>query len=84
MIFGLFFHQDVAMQGTQKMQFIIMIELSKVIDPWLAIQWQERDVCGLYPQSALVRLRDFCVCVLTSQPSTELCQFCTIEFYLSF
>lgn len=28
--------------------------------------------------------RDFCVCVLTSQPSTELCQFCTIDLYLSF
>ena len=51
------------MQGTQKMQFIIMIELSKVIDPWIAIQWQERDVCGLYPQSALVRLRGIFVYV---------------------
>lgn len=45
------------MQGMWKVQFIIMIELSKMIDPWHAMQWQERDIYGLYPQSALVRLR---------------------------
>lgn len=45
------------MQGTRKMQFTIMMELSKGIEPWLAIWWQERDTCGLHPQSALVRPR---------------------------
>lgn len=51
------------MQGTQKMQFIIMIELSKVIDPWLAIQWQERTFVDCIHKSALVRLRGIFVYV---------------------